>query len=438
MEVTSFTSNESQRLPFQANKTVALVLMSNKHLVDTEVPACMAVNRKFVVINKKPNQLKVIQRITGQHTTVDITVDAGDFHFQSYQDSDVFVAVSKGGGKLAILSLQEAADGSIVATQDASTAPEGIIKVVPMSPTTVALLGESGTVYSLNCADGKVSTIFSQSVKGSVQPVMSVHPTKNLVAVSGSTASTLDILSADTQKSVLAKPWSPHGDEVVTSVHFFTQRSHDSKPIILTAGAKNTEVRMWTLGENGNVSLCQHVTVAGETDEEPGKARLVAIAPHEDYVLLPSTETGSIVVFEMDSNSPRFRRVTDWKASAPVLNCGSIIRKVSGSAGAKNVNMELGLVVRTTERVEILAFDNSRLDGSANIGEHKKETKEASSSIMKWFGSGNNAGPPPSVAVSSSLSHQQKGGAGDSTIIEKQARRAPPPGRLLRDANGRR
>lgn len=413
METATYTSAESQRNVFQPQHIVPLVKVKTTNFIDE--PCTMATANKLCCFTcKKPSEVRILDRIKA--TKCDKSFDFSIKQIVSLSDT-VFAAA--GGNFVVVLTVESHADDAL-SSNDVIIDLEDECKAICAGGKNVVLATTvSGKLVVIT--DGKKSaTIPLAAAKPVKSAVLAAQRELSLVITPGK-GSGLDVLSLNSEKSVLAKPWVPHGEDLTTSaffIHRVLSGVSDSHKLIVTAANGNNELRFWTMGDSG-LTLVQQLSIH-EEDEKPSPERSMVLSSNEEYIILASKSSPSIVVVELDRTLFKASRVTDWATSSPVLCCAGVVRK---QQEGKSMTIEQGAMIRTAEMIQLVTFDASKLVGSSNVGASKPvPAPKPQDNVAKWFGGETVSSPLLQTATTVSSSVTGKiANSGDSSYAIGQA-----------------
>jgi hypothetical protein len=424
MESVSFTSTSVTRNNFLPNSVVPLIKSKTTGFTDAAEtlpgPVMASGSRLLCFTTKKPSELRVLDRINAKKAELTSTFNVA---FIASLAGDALFAIA-GDHSVALIETATHPDGNLTMEQkQIVTLEESVRNVCAAGNSSALVLTSAGRLVTVK-ADGTTTAGFAipAAAKGALKSsVLAVHKEAALAIVPGKGAA-LDIVSLNSEKSILAKPWMPHGDDTPSSAHIFQARTFEGQQengrFIVTGANNNTELRFWALSEDKNVSLVQQLTIntiADGADGEEAAAtatdddRLISVTSDEEYIVLASRKTGSVVVVEMHRQQFKPTRVTDWNPSGALCVCSPFIRKVQDG---KSLTMDLAAVVRTSEMISVVTFDAGRLVGASNVNSSgalaaaptsAAASSSAKSSVSKWFG-GNDVAAAPSAASPAAVS----------------------------------
>eukprot|EP00331_Platyophrya_macrostoma_P011798 CAMPEP_0176431280 /NCGR_PEP_ID=MMETSP0127-20121128/14728_1 /TAXON_ID=938130 /ORGANISM="Platyophrya macrostoma, Strain WH" /LENGTH=821 /DNA_ID=CAMNT_0017813277 /DNA_START=87 /DNA_END=2552 /DNA_ORIENTATION=- len=436
MDTISYVSQESNRNVCQANNVVPLARVKATQFSEELPPlAVSGSNRILCYTNKKPAEVTLLNRIEGKKA--DTVLSFSVTHLVSMSE---LTYVAAGAQSIVFLTADLHADGAITVSSVEGSLPDPICALAANTNGTVAVTTTAGQLLVVGSDGNKVSSFGLPSTpKAPIRSnVLAVHKELQLAVVPGKNQTALDIISLNSEKSILSKPWFPHGDVPADAAYIIQNRQFTGAAagsrFVLTTAHRNTELRFWMLSEDNNMSLVEQLTVTTQSADESRSQtpRLLTVNQTEEYVLLASTTVPSIVIVELDRIAFKASRVTDWFCMAPALFCVSFIRKVKE---AKTLSIDLSAVIRTTEQLTMFTMDASRLAGSSNLlpltpmpsasnnAGSAASAQAATTNVTKWFGA--SAESPmiiPPTSVSSSIAgNKVTSSSADAQFVAGQA-----------------
>ncbi|KAG8348672.1 hypothetical protein ERJ75_000993400 [Trypanosoma vivax] len=354
----------------------------------TDMPALIASHRKLLCMNmKQPNCLRVLTK-QGRYADTKVTAPFLRHLVSSEGHLDHCAFFAAGGNSVARLKPVSRASGEVtIALREVDLAEE-IYGIAVGNGNAVYALGKT-KVFEVDMEASTSRTAIELMPRTVVRgPVIAYHHVAQLILTPAKN-NCLDLISSNTERSVLPKVWEPHAN-MDPSAAFFLQRrefsnEHQGNLFIVTAANGNRELRLWCYsGSTHTFSLKQDIFISSDTEGADGNgvdedSFIISCTPSEEYITLCSRQRPIAVVLELHRNSLKVDRITSWKLNGPALGSVATVGKIAESASSTSIEYQLMLTIRTASGFYEELLDVEKLAGASNTAAMKKDL------VATWF-----------------------------------------------------